>query len=356
MRAKTILPAFLFGLVVWPSCLAAGSSAMLELKIDDEAHVGRVLAKDQRNCWLMERDGRVQEIELDAVTDFRRVSPHFRRFGTTELRDELRREFGTDYEIAATTHYLCCAAPGKAKAYAELFEEVYRNFQRYFSTRGFRIPRPEFPLVAIVFPDRAAFVQYCRHDDVPPAPSLMGYYLRTSNRVALYELPGSQDRVRDTIIHEATHQVAFNTGLHVRIGQNPKWIVEGLATVFEAPGVRNSSNHDPLHTRINRERYVWFGNFNESRRQQKSLADFVSDDSLFHSSVLDAYSQAWALSFFLVETRPGKYARYLKTVATRDPMEPYEPEQRLADFRKAFGDDLDWLETEFLRFVAKLES
>ncbi len=354
MRESIVLAA-LCGLAVWPSGPAAGATALLELKVNDQSHVGRLLAKDQYNCWLMGRDGRVQEIELDAVTDFRKVSPRFRRFGSVEFRDELRREFGTDYEIAATAHYLCCAAPGKASAYAELFEQVYRNFQRCFSTRGFRILEPEFPLVAIVFPDRAGFVKYCRKDEVMPSGSLLGYYLRTSNRVALYELPGGSERVNDTIVHEATHQVAFNTGLHNRIGKNPKWIVEGLATVFEAPGVRQSSSRGAADTRINRDRYVWFGNFSQSRRQDKSLADFISDDSLFHQSALDAYSQAWALSFFLLETRPGKYARYLKTVATRDPLAPYEEDERIADFRQAFGDDLVWLETEFLRFVEKLD-
>jgi len=353
---KLMILAGACAVVAGSTLLEAGTSALLELKVGEEAHVGRLLAKDDSYCWLMKRDGRVQEIELNAVTDFRKVSPKFRRFRSVELRDELRREFGSDYEIAATTHYLCCAAPGKAADYAEIFEQVYRNFQLYFSTRGFRVSQPEFPLVAIVFPDRAAFAKYCRQDDIPPSASLLGYYLRTSNRVALYTLPGdNQQRVEDTIVHEATHQVAFNTGLHVRIGENPKWIVEGLATVFEAPGVRHSTSRGKAHSRINRERYVWFGNFSQSRREEKSLVDFIADDSMFHRSALDAYSQSWALTFFLIETRPSQYAAYLKTVASRDPLTPYDREDRIADFRAAFGDDLDWLETTFLRFVKKLD-
>src|SRR5262249_7000897 len=105
--------------------------------------------------------------------------------------------------------------------------------------------------------------------------------------------------LKDTMIHEATHQAAFNTGLHSRIGETPKWVVEGLATVFEAPGIRNSGASANPKMRINRERFVWFGNFVRSRRKPQSLEAFLSGDDLFKSDALDAYSQAWALSFFL---------------------------------------------------------
>ncbi len=158
------------------------------------------------------------------------------------------------------------------------------------------------------------------------------------------------------MIHEATHQVAFNTGLHSRMGVNPKWIVEGLATVFESPGIRESaSNRGEAFGRTNKERYVWFGNYAKSRRKPKSLAAFVSSDKLFETSALDAYAEAWALSFYLVETRSTKYAKYLKTIATRDPLKEYPEAERLADFKKAFGNDLDMLEADFLRFISRLE-
>ena len=37
----------------------------------------------------------------------------------------------------------------------------------------------------------------------------------------------SRGTLHSTIVHETTHQVAFNTGLHSRIGQTPKWVIEG---------------------------------------------------------------------------------------------------------------------------------
>ena len=118
--------------------------------------------------------------------------------------------------------------------------------------------------------------------------------------------------VLDTMVHEATHQAAFNTSLHSRIADTPTWVVEGLATVFEAPGIRNRPSKSTAQTRINLERFIWFRNFARTRRKEKSLADFVSRDLLYKTATLDAYSQGWALSFFLIETRPGEYVRFLK--------------------------------------------
>ena len=37
-----------------------------------------------------------------------------------------------------------------------------------------------------------------------------------------------------TIIHEATHQLAANTGLMPRKVRRPTWAAEGLATYFES--------------------------------------------------------------------------------------------------------------------------
>lgn len=357
------------------SLAKAAPPALLELTVQQETHRGKLVAMDKTNAWVMGRDGQLRELNLKDIKAVQRVSPRFQALSAAEVRDALRREFGKDFEVAGSEHYLVCAPQGKARDYAQLFEEIYRSFHGYFSVRGFRMASPEFPLVAIVFPDHKSFDAYCQKDGFRAFRGLMGYYLRTSNRVALFD-PGDpknavssaptappafleasiQAGLADTMVHEATHQVAFNTGLHTRTGENPKWIVEGLATMFESPGIRGSSAQrgKPIQ-RINRERYLWFQNFVKSRRKPKSLADFVSSDRQFQTAALDAYAEAWALSFYLMETRPSKYAAYLKTVTNRDPMKAYPAADRLADFQAAFGKDLDMLEVDFLRFFARLE-
>ena len=383
----------------------ARTPALLELKTKDKTYRGKLVAHNQNFCWLMAQDGRLNYLDLANVAEHRTVVPRFRCFSTAEIRNRVLREFGGDYEVVGTGHFLVCAARAQAGKYAPIFEDVYRSFHFYFSRRGFRMSQPEFPLIAIVFPNHKRFAKYCKQDQIRASAGLMGYYLPSTNRVALFD-PGnaalsenSQDpatvaaspqfaklfgpedsrrpfpllpvanlqpqanlpwhgrikgSLRDTIIHETTHQVAFNTGLHSRIGANPDWVVEGLALVFEAPGIHDSTGSRAVKKRINPERYIWFGNFAKTRRKQKSLAAFVGRDTMFQTATLDAYSQAWALSFYLMETRPSKYSGYLKKIAQRDPLKAYPSKQRIADFTDAFGKDLDWLEVEFLRFMKRL--
>ncbi len=251
------------GLIVWLGLIVgtavnamAGPPAYLELMVGDQPQRGKLLAMDRSNVWLMSPEGRLSEFELRDVKDFKRLAPVFQPANAGEVRDSLRREFGKGFEIAASEHYLVCAPVGKAGDYVKLFEEIYRSFRGYFGVRGFRLSEPEFPLVAIVFPDQKSFHDYCKADRVPVPAGLRGYYLRTSNRVAVYD-PGDpqtaqaggegfrpsrfmdaniQANLADTIVHETTHQVAFNAGLHSRIGVTPQWVVEGLATVFESAG------------------------------------------------------------------------------------------------------------------------
>lgn len=385
-------------LIAAPAQVTAAPPALIEVQLGNETLQGKVIARNGQALWLMSQDGRLHSVNAEKAGKERRISPDFRGWTGSVLRDQLRREFGKSFEIVGSRHYAVCASGDqKARAYAETFEDLFRTFQTYFSVRGFKINEPEFPLIAIVFPDFESFERYARTEKVSVSRNLKGYYLSTSNRIALYDesdggsrahtqlLPpghrlneqpwfngdeqcpfGLTDKMhasagsieanlKDTMIHEATHQAAFNTGLHARLGETPKWVVEGLATVFEAPGVRNSGPSVNVKTRINRERFIWFGNFAKSRRKERSLEAFLSSDEFFKTSVLDAYSQAWAFTFFLIETRPRPYADYLRTIAARDPLQAYPAETRVADFKRTVSKELPLLEAEFLRFIAGIK-
>ncbi len=385
--------------------LDAATPALVQLKSEGRTYEGKVAALGDEHCWLVERDGRMHRLAVARIEAHRQVSARFSSFTTVEMRDRLRRELGAGFEVVAKEHCLVAAPRGDADRHAELLEEVARAFRAHFSVRGFPLQSPEFPLVAVVHPSRAEFIRNCETDGVTYAAGLVGYYHPASNRVSLYDpgavemsradgrstgrigirfpadvaseneeaisrspfrwaarngSPGalplveSSSALRDTLIHEATHQVAFNTGLHSRVRENPRWVVEGLATVFEAPGIREAGGRQlPVAHRINRERFVRFGNYARSRRPAKSLAKFVADDELLTTATLDFYAQSWALTFFLVETRSAAYAKYLKAMAERSPTDTYTDAQRIEDFRSAFG-DVERLEIEFLRHLDRI--
>ena len=158
--------------------------------------------------------------------------------------------------------------------------------------RGFRTVAPDTSLVAIVLGSQQEFVHYCRRDEVPWSAGLRGYYSLKSNRIVLFDDPAmfettglSETRsetfvqhalasfirpgrrktlhgnmsgtAANTLIHETTHQVGFNIGVHSRLGGTPQWVVEGLATVLEAPGMRRRSVGTAIDEKINSERLEW---------------------------------------------------------------------------------------------------
>ena len=363
---------FLVALLGAKSIAEGAPPALFELSAGKQTYRGREMARDSETVWFLERDGSLEKVKATDITKLTQVGPRFASYSDAEVRDQLRRELGRDFDVLGTGHYLICARKDQARQYAQLFEDIYRSFYVYFSTRGFTITEPEFPMVAIVFPDQASFARYAERDDIKAGRGLMGYYLLTSNRVALFDskklqadldgpeawndgpwLGATAGGLADTIIHEATHQVAFNTGIHSRIGQNPKWVCEGLATVFEAPGIRKQSLSHDVSSRINGERYTHFQQYRK-RRSARSLEKFVASDEMFSSATLDAYAQSWALTLFLLETRPREYAKLLKLIAARPPLAPYGPEERLQDFQQAFGNDITMLESAMLRYIDKL--
>lgn len=348
---------------------------------------------------MLQRDGRLRTLDVKKIESFRKLADQFSPLSAGHVRDQLRRELvGERMDIVGTGHYLVAGPASLVGDYAELFEDQYKAVFNYFSVRGFHIHEPEFPLIAIVFPDAKSFAKYAAKDKVEAKGGLKGYYVQSSNRIALYRdapsaetsdasprltspflvdperLPGNRpqfpplvdapqppqlnhwasidSRLEATVIHEATHQVAFNIGIHTRIGQsNPRWIVEGLATVFEAPGMRSSGLAKTPGAKLNLMRLHNFQDFVKHRRRPKSLAAFVQSDQTFAANVLDGYAQAWALTYFLIETRPREYSQLMHAIAARPAIETYDDKQRLADFEQAFGRDLVLLEANFLRFM-----
>jgi hypothetical protein len=219
---------------------------------------------------------------------------------------------------------------------------------------------PEFPLVAIVFHSQREFMQYSRQVGGSVSPSILGYYSPRTNRVILYDSSQGQSTDEnwylnaETIIHEATHQLAFNTRLHSRAASPPRWVGEGLAMLFEAPGVWDSRHHKHLTDRINRRRLETFRQY-MPQRPRGSLPQFVSSGQrTFASQPTISYAEAWAFSFFLSEQEPSKYMQYLAKTAAREPLKKYTQAEQLAEFTSVFGNDLKMIEARYLRFIEKL--
>ena len=332
---------------------------MVELTLDGRKIEGLPLSWDDANVHLMGRDGRLWKFAPNAAKDFKKTGDTFRGYSSAEFRAALAREFGGGYEVTGTAHYMVAHPAGQGAKWAERFEDLYRSFTHYFSVRGFAIKEPRFPLVGVVCRDRNDFAQRAAAGGEPAPNGVLGYYNVESNRITLYDMGGKTDsrdwrRNAGVLIHEATHQTAFNLGVHSRLALPPTWLAEGLAMLFEAPGVHDSRSHPDLKDRINGERLKVFQTKLRPRHKPEVLTALIASEESFGVNPGAAYAEAWALTFFLVETEPAKYARYLRLTATRPPLAEYSDEERVKDFTAIFGGDWRMLEARFLRFMADL--
>lgn len=360
MRIPT---AVVLAVSVWaaPVQVVRPADWMLELTVDGQQVEGMPLAWNQRQVHLLGRDGQLWQFAPGEATDYRKTSGRFHSYSPSKLRAMLLRQLGKGYEVSGTTHYMLAHPRGQRDEWTQRFEDLYRWFVHYFSVRGFQLSQPPFPLIGVVCRSRAEFSRYSAGQGAPTGLGVLGYYSLESNRIVLYDIGAGAGDSADwqqnasAAIHEATHQTAFNTGIHSRYAPPPLWVAEGLATMFEAPGVYNSPYHTRRSDRINHQQLRQFKELVVPRHRPELLPELIASDRPFRISPEAAYAEAWALTFYLMETQPGRYADYLARTANHQPFQQCTAAQRTADFTAVFGDDWRMLEAQFLRFMEEVK-
>jgi hypothetical protein len=329
---------------------------MFRAHVEGQVLEGMPLRWNKQQMFLLGRDGQFHEFDPKLATEGVKTSPQFEGYTAEEMKARLTEEFGSRFEVSTTPHYVVVHPQGGRDQWAGRFEELYNRFGHYFRVRGFSLDEPRYPLVAVVFRDRAEYLRNAAAGGTSMHPNTLGHYDPLSNRVFLFDVTTSStgadwSKNADTIIHEATHQTAYNTGVHRRFAAAPRWLVEGLATMFEAPGVWSARYDHTQADRVNRNRLAGFREYVAKRRQPGSLAAMLTTDDAFRSDPDGMYAEAWALSFYLCETQPRQYAEYLERTADRPLFSDYPAAERIADFQAIFGSDLKMFETKFLRYM-----
>ena len=342
-----------------PAEAAESVEWMVKLTLDGRKIEGTPLAWSAEEVFLLGRDGRLWQFPPEEAGNYRQTSRRFRSYSPSEFRAQLLRDLGREFEVSGTGHYLVAHPRGQRDKWAPRFEELYRSFVHYFSVRGLKLAKPPFPLVGVVCRDRRDFYRFSAKQGMPITHGMLGYYLYGSNQIIICNVDNRADlddwhRTASLIVHEATHQTAFNTGVHSRYTPPPIWVAEGLATMFEAPGVFDSRNHPSRSDRTNRGRLRTFRKLAPHHKPELPIA-LVGSDRLFQTNPGAAYAEAWAMTFYLVETQPREYTQYLELTAARPPFGEYTPAERMADFTSVFGDDWQMFEARFLRFMAEVD-
>ncbi|HEV2968941.1 MAG TPA: DUF1570 domain-containing protein [Pirellulales bacterium] len=343
-----------------------------------------VTAKDG-GVMLLASDGTLWNIEPQEIVDHKQDAEPFAPLSQSEAAKKVRDELPAGFETYTTAHYVICH--NTSRAYAQwvgaLYERLYTAFLNYWRNRGFKIHDPDLPLLVLVFATRDGYAAQVQPELGASASAIIAFYSLRSNRVTMYDLTGVESLRRKgdtrgspheinlmlarpeaeamvaTIIHEATHQLAFNCGLQTRFADIPLWILEGLAVYFETPDLGNSKGWKTIGA-VNRARLDRFGEYYQTRRPKKSLLSLISDDTRFRDpqQAVDAYAEAWALNYYLIHQKPKEFLAYMELMAAKKTLVVPPPEQRvelrIKEFKTAFGDDLDRLDADFVKFMQRL--
>jgi hypothetical protein len=321
-------------------------------------------------------DQRLEIVAPDAIVAREPLSVAGEPPTARELGRRILTELPPGFEQLATKHYVICF--DTSRAYAQwcggLFERLHDAFANFWRQAGFEVHEAGRPLVVVIFADRRRYEAFAAEDLGAAADRVVGYYNLLSNRVTTFDLTGSDALARRsgrsagragleilarpeaaglvaTLVHEATHQTAYNCGLHRRLSPVPLWVSEGIATYFETPDLASDRGWRGIGG-INRprlDRYL-------AAQQPGAIRAIVCDDEPFRRAdeAVDNYARAWALTYFLVQTRKESFVAYLRALAEKPPLSADSPEIRRQDFLDAFGNTPEELEEPLLKFMARL--
>ena len=313
----------------------------------DLAHELIVIGRDG---WLHSLDPRRPDAQI------RRVDEPFRVASAAELRNDLRAEFGRDYEVLATPNFLVVQPRGRGETWPRLFEQSHRAFVTYMSRRGVKIRKGRFPMIAVVYPDQPTMYSAFETLNIDVS-RVSGLYSGDSNRVMTHD-GGRSASIAATVRHEAAHQSAFNTGVHSRVNDTPRWITEGIGQMFEPAAMTTSNGGSNLSDRVNREslRFIQQNVDPNSDRFREIVVDLVSGEGMFESEarVDQAYAVSWAMMFYLAERDSRAFATLLNHTASRPPFEPYPRRERIRDLERITGEDLASLSNRIARYLSSL--
>ena len=248
------------------------------------------------------------------------------------------------------------AAEGYLRLTLRDCEAVAVDYFDHYGGLGFDLKRPDGRLTAVALADGRSYAAFLGGQ---PDRSNGGRYDRASNRLYVYDFrpQGANGTLRAGhvnlifLAHEATHQLAFNTGLLDREGDVPKVISEGIALYGEIrkpdasspPGQVNAMRLTDL-ARKQRQGVAWI-----------PLTRLLADDRLFGNALdldatLLAYAQAWLLVYHLMKDPAllPRFRDYLRAIGPRR-----DPKSRLDDARAHLG-DLDRLDRDLRKLSIRL--
>lgn len=321
----------------------AQSPAMIEFFASGKLQKGLPLVDLAHEMIVIGRDGWMHSLDpRKPNARIRSTKERFEPVSAAELRNELRAEYGKEFEVRATNHFLVVQPRSRGNRWPNMFEQSHRAFTEYMRKRGVTVRQGRFPMVAVVLPDEQAMQEEFKKLGIDVS-RVAGLYSGNSNRVMTHD-GGRSSYIAATVRHEAAHQSAFNSGVHSRVNETPRWITEGIGQMFEPSAMTNPRGATRLADRINRDSLGYIESKYEHRndtRFSEAVMQLISDDTMFadQKQIDEAYAVSWAMMFYLAERQPKAFAELLNHTATRPPFQDYSRRDRVRDFERIVGAD-----------------
>jgi hypothetical protein len=275
--------------------------------------------------------------------------------------EEIRRAVAivrkaTDHEVRTvrSAHYQAIgdASETFTKLTLSDCEQVALDYLKHYRDKGFDVKLPDRRLILIVFADERPFLKYAGR--VPRG--LAGFYSQRTNWLALFDfrnapmitVAAGQDN-RETVTHEATHQLNFNSGVLERSGDAPHSISEGLAMYGERRKLHGPSEPG----QINQRRLIELAH-SQRRVEWIPVANLIAEKPNWYGGQAAqrtlGYAESWLLVYHLMTdpVRLPQFRAYLQTLRGRK-----DQLHRRDDARSHFG-DLEQLDQELRQASVKL--
>ncbi len=340
-----------------PSGVLAEESTLLQFTAGGRQHTGISLGRNATIWLILSTSGQLHYLETEAEFQLVQEIPGtYTADSFVKMRGELEREFGPTFEVVPTKHFLVVQPRGRGTKWPSTFEKLHLEFVSHMKLRGATIRNGKFPMVAVVFPDRVALQNELQRQGVS-RQGVAGIYIANSNRVYTQD-NGATGNIMAVLRHEAAHQSAFNSNIHGRLNDTPKWITEGLGMLFEVPAFADGRTSLSPSSRAHAEAVARMrSRYSDSRFSLASdITRLIADDTMFDADheVHHAYAVSWLMMFALCEKTPRQFAEILNHTTSRPPFVDYRRDERRADFEHVTGQSIERFAADAMRLLSSL--
>ncbi len=315
---------------------------------------------------------------------------------------ELGERYDHSFSALRSEHFIVVFDADEllARKLVSRLESTHADAIRFCARTELPFNRPDEPLEVVFFDRAEAYHVYAQSVEFQSEGTL-GFFHAASNRSVFFnaEHDARIARLREQIAearaagerieagklealldqyerqinqmvvqHEGAHQILYNLGVHSARGDNPMWVVEGLAMLFEAVSSGRGSSFEQVNQfRLFDLREAIRGGHGAERLTYGDYRRAVDDGRLVDLRALvmrddlweapgqlanNHYAMAWALAHYVQQTEPRALGAYLRTILERTGDEPAAEE--LAAFEAAFGALDEQFERRCIEFILRL--